>query len=257
MNFLKLYIALRIWLIEIIKTAFNLANGGKEQPDIKLNRVNTRYINSEFMGKAAASDVLEKCETANKSFQVLLENSGNAFIRFCFLFFEEVSSKLNTFLRRFQTDAPMVPFLIDTLEEIVREMCRKFILDDVMEKSTSTTTLIKLNILDRRGSKLNTFLRRFQTDAPMVPFLIDTLEEIVREMCRKFIVDDVMEKSTSTTTLIKLNILDRRGFSVNKSLLVENMHAKSLVCQRIVVDHMKSNGYNSYDVPIDKKLIKM
>ena len=48
----------------------------------------------------------------------------------------------------------------------------------------------------------------------------------------------------------------RRGFSVNKNLLVENVHEKSLVCQRIVFDHMKSNDYNSFDIPLEKDLVK-
>ena len=48
----------------------------------------------------------------------------------------------------------------------------------------------------------------------------------------------------------------RRGFSVNKNLLVENVHEKSLVCQRIVFDLMKSNDYNSFDIPLEKELVK-
>ena len=42
----------------------------------------------------------------------------------------------------------MAPFLIDTFEEIVREKWARFVLDDVIEKANSTTTLIKLNTLD-------------------------------------------------------------------------------------------------------------
>ena len=33
--------------------------------DVRLNKVNTRYVKSEFMGKAAANDVLAKFETAS------------------------------------------------------------------------------------------------------------------------------------------------------------------------------------------------
>ena len=42
----------------------------------------------------------------------------------------------------------MAPFLMDTLEEILRDKCARLVLDDVMEKVNSTTTLIKLNTLD-------------------------------------------------------------------------------------------------------------
>ena len=37
-----------------------------------------------------------------------------------------------------------------------------------------------------------------------------------------------------------------RGFSANKNLLVENLQEKSIECQRIVVDYMRSNGFQSY-----------
>ena len=47
-----------------------------------------------------------------------------------------------------------------------------------------------------------------------------------------------------------------RGFSANKNLLVENLQEKSIECQRIVVDYMRSNGFQSYEVPITQKLIK-
>ena len=41
-----------------------------------------------------------------------------------------------------------------------------------------------------------------------------------------------------------------RGFSVNKSLLVENLATKSLIAQRIVYDHMKVNNVSVEDVEI-------
>ena len=47
-----------------------------------------------------------------------------------------------------------------------------------------------------------------------------------------------------------------RGFSANKNLLVENLQEKSIECQRIVVDYMRSNGFQSYEVPITQNLIK-
>ena len=70
-----------------------------------------------------------------------------------FSVFEEVAAKLNKFPCRFEINALMFPFLVDTLEEIVREMCNKFIFDNVLEKLTSTTALIKLNVHDKNIHK--------------------------------------------------------------------------------------------------------
>ena len=63
---------------------------------------------------------------------------------------------MNIFLKRFQTDALMVPFLVDTLDELIRSICSKFILNDVLEKAKTTTSLIKLNMLDRNIQKVTT-----------------------------------------------------------------------------------------------------
>ena len=41
-----------------------------------------------------------------------------------------------------------------------------------------------------------------------------------------------------------------RGFSVNKSLLVENIATKSLIVQRIVYENMKVNNVSAEDVEI-------
>ena len=60
---------------------------------------------------------------------------------------------MNIFLKRFQTDTPMVPFLVDTLDELIRYVCCKFILNDVIEKAKTTTSLVKLNMLDRNIQK--------------------------------------------------------------------------------------------------------
>ena len=65
----------------------------------------------------------------------MLKNYTDPMVLLRLAFFEEVSRKLNKFLCRFQTDAPMVPFLVDTIEKVLRDFCSKFILDDVMKKS--------------------------------------------------------------------------------------------------------------------------
>jgi hypothetical protein len=48
----------------------------------------------------------------------------------------------------------MIPFLVDTLEEIVRYLCGRFIMDDVMEKTAPTTALLKLDVLDKTKQKM-------------------------------------------------------------------------------------------------------
>ena len=74
---------------------------------------------------------------------------------------------------------------------------------------------------------MNVFLKRFQVDAPMVPFLIDTLDEQIRYMCSKFILNDVLKKAKTTTSLIKLNLFDSE-FWIKKSFKGFERRKKSL-----------------------------
>ena len=46
-----------------------------------------------------------------------------------------------------------------------------------------------------------------------------------------------------------------RGFNVNKELLVENMQEESLISQRRVHDHMKSNNIEPHTIKITKELL--
>ena len=69
--------------------------------------------------------------------------NSNPFVPLQLRFFEETGAKLERFLRRFQTDKLMVPFLVSHFETIIREMYSKLILNDIMEDARS---LIKLSM---------------------------------------------------------------------------------------------------------------
>ena len=40
------------------------------------------------------------------------------------------------------------------------------------------------------------------------------------------------------------------GFSINKSLLIENLLEGSFISQRIIIDYVKANEYKSLNIPI-------
>ena len=61
--------------------------------------------------------------------------------------FEMVSSKLNVFLRGFQTNKPMVSFIADTLGDLVCDFFGRIILKDVLKKKSDLYNLIQINPL--------------------------------------------------------------------------------------------------------------
>ena len=84
----------------------------------------------------------------SKSHQCLASSFSDALLPLRLAFFEEVAKKLIKFLRRFQTDSPVVSFLVDTIEEILKDFCGRFILSDIMSKTVKTVDLIEISIGD-------------------------------------------------------------------------------------------------------------
>ena len=61
------------------------------------------------------------------------------------LFFGEVAKNLNEFLVVFQTDKPVAPFLMETLEHFIKTLMKKFICKDLHDKSCSEMAKLDFN----------------------------------------------------------------------------------------------------------------
>ena len=76
--------------------------------------------------------------------------------------FEYVSSLLNEFLRGFQTDQPMVPFLCETLGSILRTILSMYVNSSIMKKADNLAKL-----LDIKPDQPNNFKQKDLTDLGM------------------------------------------------------------------------------------------
>ena len=74
----------------------------------------------------------------NKSYDFLLSKMNDLLVPVKLRFFEETAKKLNNFLVTFQTSSPVVPFLVDSLESLVRSFAERFILLDVLKQANTT-----------------------------------------------------------------------------------------------------------------------
>ena len=63
-------------------------------------------------------------------------------------FFEDTVKKFNNFLVIFQTSSPMVPFTVDSLENLVHSFVERFILPDVLKKANTTHKLSQVVMTD-------------------------------------------------------------------------------------------------------------
>ena len=60
-------------------------------------------------------------------------------------FFEMVSSRHTAFLTGFQTNKPVVPFIADTLGDLVSDFFGRIILKDVLKKKLNLYNLVQIN----------------------------------------------------------------------------------------------------------------
>ena len=63
-------------------------------------------------------------------------------------FFEGIASELNSFLITFQSDKLMIPILVETLEELLKLLCAKFIRKDTLDAAHTTYALLKIDVTD-------------------------------------------------------------------------------------------------------------
>ena len=82
----------------------------------------------------------------NTSFDCLVANRSDSLMKAKMHFFKDASYQRNTFLTPFQTDAPMIPFLPIVLSDLIRKLMSYFVIGDVLDKTATPHTLIKLNV---------------------------------------------------------------------------------------------------------------
>ena len=88
----------------------------------------------------------------NKSYDRLVKVFKDKLVSLKLMLFKEISAILNGFLRPFQTDNRMVPFLSDAYEELIRKLMKMFLLRSTVDGGKTRLALLKidLNKMDTR-----------------------------------------------------------------------------------------------------------
>ena len=90
---------------------------------------------------------------ANTSYDHLCSIPKDSLVPQKLHFFEDVAKTVHSFLALYQTNKPMVPFLAESLETLLRSLCAKFIRKDVLESAKTASLLIKLDVADETNQK--------------------------------------------------------------------------------------------------------
>ena len=82
----------------------------------------------------------------NSSYDTLRENINDKLMKVKFHIFKDIARKMNKYLKIFQTDAPMVPFMDDVLDSLMRNIMRYFVKRSVLENAETSFRLHKIDI---------------------------------------------------------------------------------------------------------------
>ena len=89
-----------------------------------------------------------KMPNNNVSFDNLVASYKDILIPVKLHIFQDIAALLNTFLVKFQSNAPLVPVLVHTLEHIMRRFMKFFLSEKVVDDANSQYKLNSLDIDD-------------------------------------------------------------------------------------------------------------
>ena len=82
----------------------------------------------------------------NSSYDTLKEHRHDKLMKLKFQAFRDVAHNMNLFLTVFQTDAPMIPFLSDTLESLMRRIMGYVVRGTVLDEAAIPYQLMKIDV---------------------------------------------------------------------------------------------------------------
>ncbi|KAF3854298.1 hypothetical protein F7725_022353 [Dissostichus mawsoni] len=94
----------------------------------------------------------------------------------------------------------------------------------------------KLNFFLMVAREVTPFLKLYQTDKPMLPFMSEDLSNILRSLMEKFIKPSVMKNATTTVKLLQVDLTDPVNHMDVTKLRV------GFVTERCLEEHIKKNS---------------
>ena len=87
----------------------------------------------------------------NTSYDSLKVNIKDKLMKVKFHVFKDIAHKMNKFLKVFQTDAPLVPFLDEVLDSLMRNIMQYFVKRFILDKADTSLRLHKVDIHDEEN----------------------------------------------------------------------------------------------------------
>ena len=83
--------------------------------------------------------------------------------------------------------------------------------------------LVKFKIFANTAKVLSKFLVAYQTEKPMIPFLVQSVEDIICSFSSMFLLKDTLNEANTSQRLSKLHFRDRQFKNMVRMLTLENL----------------------------------
>ncbi|XP_063731298.1 uncharacterized protein LOC134858964 isoform X3 [Eleginops maclovinus] len=170
-------------------------------------------------------------------------------------FFRSIAQLFDPFLRKYQTEEPVMPYLGKDLAELIKSLMRRFVKREVLQDIT-TAQLTKLDIGDTILQQFDAALSVKCRHEDFISF--KPMQKRLDVFLHGFIGKAYPDLWAFCKTLLLLShgqASVERGFSVNKEIETENMQEETLVAHRLVYDYVAIHG-GVTKVPLTPDLMK-
>ncbi|XP_063736841.1 uncharacterized protein LOC134862726 isoform X2 [Eleginops maclovinus] len=170
-------------------------------------------------------------------------------------FFRSIAQLFDPFLRKYQTEEPVMPYLGKDLAELIKSLMRRFVKREVLQDIT-TAQLTKLDIGDTILQQFDAALSVECRHEDFISF--KPMQKRLDVFLHGFIGKAYPDLWAFCKTLLLLShgqASVERGFSVNKEIETENMQEETLVAHRLVYDYVAIHG-GVTKVPLTLDLMK-
>ncbi|XP_063744625.1 uncharacterized protein LOC134867752 isoform X3 [Eleginops maclovinus] len=170
-------------------------------------------------------------------------------------FFRSIAQLFDPFLRKYQTEEPVMPYLGRDLAELIKSLMRRFVKREVLQDIT-TAQLTKLDIGDTILQQFDAALSVECRHEDFISF--KPMQKRLDVFLHGFIGKAYPDLWAFCKTLLLLShgqASVERGFSVNKEIETENMQEETLVAHRLVYDYVAIHG-GVTKVPLTPDLMK-
>ena len=188
----------------------------------------------------------------NKSYETLVKFYTDVFVPLRMQFFKDLAKKLKGFLVQYQTDWPMVPFLSDSLEELVRSLMNIILKPDVVKKANSAYLLTTVDVAIS-DNQLELYQMKFGTALKQMMVSLNSRPEKKRafqQECKQIVV--VLLQKLQEKSPLKYAVV-RNASSLSPKNMIQ-MKTKSISRFEKLVERLSKLNWITTDESDDAKL---